>query len=130
MDNFKFNSLSISVYMVCGVRPQGGLGQAVDNNERQVDCLTHLLEMMESPFGSKAGSGQVFLLVKQFWLQYDKWAGGRGIKSHKAAVAASTSEDADQSRGSKEKKATEQKTLNSCTSAAMRSANENMMPLQ
>lgn len=102
----------------------------MDNDEPLVNGLTHLLEMMETPFGSKAGSGQLFLLIKQFWLQYGKCARGRVIRSHKSAVAASMSEDADQTREISQKKATKQKTLNSCTSAAMRLANEDMMPMQ
>ena len=59
---------------------------------------------METPFGFKAGNGQVFLLVKQFGIPYGRWAEGRDIRRYTAAVAASMSRDADQSLGSSQKK--------------------------
>ena len=62
---------------------------------------------MGAPFGSKAGSGQIFVLGKQFWLQYGNWAGGRAMRNDEAVPAALVSEDENQSWGGGQKKATE-----------------------
>lgn len=58
----------------------------------------------EPPLGLR--QGKVLVLVKPFWLQCGKWAGGRAIRSYEAETAALVSVDEDKNWGSSQETAT------------------------
>ena len=107
MANLKFCCLAILQH--------GALGKALRsvgtkwyiNLKGQEKCATCILDTMGAPFGSKVWGDQIFVLVKQFWLQSGRRAGGSAIQSDRPVPDALVSEDEYQSWGGSQEKATE-----------------------